>query len=206
MSISLVNNHFDKSIMKPTSTAIPYRDHHKIIKAIEKCSLRATFGSEITSTKELLANKGGLSSGINPKASHKSGSDAVKKPARFRIPPFFKSKPRVKEGVLPINPTNEAGTIPSDLAINDGNITVISHNQHGLKLLNRITNDGNSPSKRTTNDGDMPAVLVNNNSRVPSQQTDFFGWIPPELRTEKVNYPAFTSLIIDFANTFALLD
>ena len=41
--------------MAPTSTH--YWDHHKVIKAIERSSLQATFGPEITSTKNLLPPK-----------------------------------------------------------------------------------------------------------------------------------------------------
>ena len=98
-----------------------YWDHHKVIKAIEKASLEATFGPEITSTRNFLPpkkprkpDKSKAFFGVTVKAKGESPIDPVKehtqnKRVHFMLPVEGKSPiDRVTaKGESAINPVKE---------------------------------------------------------------------------------------------------
>ncbi|KAF6219611.1 hypothetical protein HO133_004080 [Letharia lupina] len=156
--------------MAPTVTH--YRDHHKMIKAIEKCSLQATFGPEITSTGELLPKEYNVSS---VKASHDSDFNPVEKRTRFNKISFFSARPRIKAGLLPMDPIDEGDNIGPDLMTNDGSMPIVLTNQ-----------DGNIPSKWSTNCGSMAPISTREDGVAPFRQSNFFGRVPLEIWGQKI--------------------
>lgn len=167
-------------IMAPMATH--YRDHHKIVKAIEKCSLQETFGPEVTSTEELLPKESDASSVVTLKASRNSDINPIKKRVFFNKIPFFSAKPHFNMGSLPINPTNE-----------------------NSKNLSRTTKIDNMHTISANKDGSMPAVIVNEDSMTPFHQSKFLGQVPLEIWGQKVSIHAFTSLSVSFANIIIII-
>ena len=144
----------------PTTTH--YFDHHKIIKAVEKCSLQATFGPEIASTKDLMPHHT-----INP-AENPVPLD--------KIPQSSSAKPRTNAGPLPLDQTDEGCYMPRGLATNDGVAPVDLTDQRG-----------NSPSGWSTNGWSMPDVSTYENGARTFTQSNFLGQVPLEMRSEKVS-------------------
>lgn len=143
-----------------------------MIKAIEKCSLQATFGPEITSTGELLPKEYNISS---VKASHDSDFNPVEKRTRFNKISFFSARPRIKAGLLPMDPIDEGDNIGPDLMTNDGGMPIVLTNQ-----------DGNIPSKWSTNCGSMAPISTREDGMAPLRQSNFFGRVPLEIWGQKI--------------------
>lgn len=183
--------HLSRHIIDMAPTVTHYRDHHKMIKAIEKCSLQATFGPEITSTGELLPKEYNVSS---VKASHDSDFNPVEKRTRFNKISFFSARPRIKAGLLPMDPIDEGDNIGPDLMTNDGSMPIVLTNQ-----------DGNIPSKWSTNCGSMAPISTREDGVAPFRQSNFFGRVPLEIWGQKVSYHACASSSLSFANTLPVV-
>lgn len=146
-----------------------YRAHHKMIKAIEKCSLQATFGPEVLSTEELLPKYSEVSSAVILKTSRSNDIEPVGKGTHFNKIPFPSAKPPINVNVLSIDPTK------------DSNI-----------VSDRITDNHYVPADSTDRDGSIAAVVVNNDGMIPFQQSNFLGLVPLEIRGQKVSHSTFT--------------
>ena len=173
-----------------------YRDHHKMIKAIEKCSLQATFGPEITSTGDLLPKKYDVSSAVTTlKASHNSTIIPVEKGALFNRIPFFSAKPHVNASLLSTDLANECGNHPFDLTTNNGGIPVVSTNQYG-----------SIPSDWSTNSGSVRAVSTYEDGMTSFRQSNLLARVPVEVWGQRVStmhallYPGTS-----FANIFPIV-
>lgn len=153
--------------------ATHYRDHHKIIKAIEKCSLQETFGPEVRSTEELLSKEPDVSLVVTLKANRNSDINPIKKRIFVDKIPFFSARPRFNTGISPINPINENSNI-----------------------LSRTTKNDNVHTITANKDGSMPAVVVNEDSMTPVHQSNFLGQVPLKIRGQKVSIHAFISLSV----------
>ena len=150
-----------------------------MIKAIEKCSIQATFGAEITSTAELLPKRSDGSSVTISQASHDSVIDPVHRGALFNKISFLPAKRRINAELLPMDPINEESNIPSDLTANDGVMPIILTNQ-----------DNSIASEGLTKHGSMAADLEHEVRMTPFQQSNFFGRVPLEIWGQKVSYHA----------------
>ncbi|KAL9132674.1 MAG: hypothetical protein Q9175_006149 [Cornicularia normoerica] len=175
--------------MNKVATVTPYRDHHKVIKAIETCSLQATFGPEVISTGALVPKKPDVSSVITIRASQDSCVNPVQKRIRFNKIPFFSAKPHKNTRLLPIDETNEDGNIPSDLTTNNGGMPAILTKQ-----------DGNIFSICTTRDSGMPAFSTHEDAMTSFRQSNYLGQVPREIWGQKVSYHAYTFSSVNFAN------
>ncbi len=164
-----------------------------MIKAIEKCSLQATFGPEVTSTGDLLPKRYDVSSVVTLKASHNSTIIPVQKAshnstiipiekgASFNRIPFFSAKPRVNGSLLSTDLTKECGNHPSDLTINDGGIPVVSTNQYG-----------SIPSEWSTNSGSVRAVSTYEDGMTPFRQSNLLARVPIEVWGQRVSMHFFS--------------
>lgn len=157
-------------------TVAHYRDHHKMIKAIEKCSLQATFGPELNSTGDLLAKTSNVSSDTTIRASHDSGNNPVEKGARTNKSSFSTAQPHTNAGLLPSDLTNKDGNTHPDHTPND-DIPLFLTNQHG-----------NIPYDLTTNSRGMPAFSTHKDGMTPVRQSNFLGQVPLEIWGQKASY------------------
>ena len=155
------------------SKVTPHRDHHKMVKALENCSLQATFGPEITSAGGLLAETSDDSSDVTVKASHNRGLSPVEKRTRLYKIPSFLAKSRTNPNDL----TNKDGNTPSDPTIID-DIPIVLINKHG-----------NIPYDLTTSRR-MPAFPTYKDGMIPVRQSNFLGQIPIETWGRKASYHA----------------
>lgn len=195
--------------MAPAGTH--YWDHHKVIKAIEKSSLQATFGPEITSTKDLLPPK----KPKKPKKSKTFFGDTVKakgespikvvedhaqtkrvrsilsvegeSPINRRVKEHAQTK-RVRF-ILPIDQTKEAGEISPNLTPNDGRKHADLTNQRG-----------NIPSEWFTDGRSIPAIWTHENAVASILQSNFLGQVPPDVWGRNVSYHAYTPLSVRVTN------
>lgn len=170
-----------------------YWDHHKVIKAIEKCSLQATFGPEITSTTDLVPQKIQVPSGITFKANHESRNAPVKERARSNRIPLLLAKSR--DGLLSIDPLKEYGNIAPGLIAN-------KNGKKNSKYVTPTNRRGNIPSELFTSGSSMPAVSTFENGTTPIVQSDLLRQVPLETWDQKVNYHARTLLLVTFADIF----
>ncbi len=190
----------NRHIMGIAPAVTHYRDHHKIIEAIEKCSLQATFGPEVTSTGDLLPKRSDVSSVVTLKASHNSTIVPVEKAShnstiipfdkashnstiipvekgtRFNRIPFFSAQPRVNASLPSTDLTNECGNHPSGLTTNDGGIPVISTNQYG-----------SIPSEWSTNSGSVRAVSTYEDGMTSFRQSNLLARVPVEVWGQRVS-------------------
>ncbi len=182
-----------------------YRDHQKIVKAIENSSLQASFGAEITSTSNLLPKEPDVSSGVVLKADH---DNFVKSRSRFDWVPFISAQSRNVAGLLPTDLTTENGNFTSDLTGIQGGILAVATNEIGSGTSNVITNHGDLPVVATNQWGNIPSVWLKNGGIIPavssyengataSVQCNFIGQIPEHVWSQKVkshaSYPSFGS-------------
>lgn len=168
-----------------------YWDHHKAIKAIEKSSLQATFGPEITSTTDLVPQKIQVPSGITFKANNENKIAPVEERTRSNRIPLLLAKPQ--DGLLPIDPLKEGGDIAPDLIAK----------KNGRKNGKHVTPTNrrrNIPSELFTSGSNMPAVSTFENGTTPVVQSDLLGQVPLETWDQKVSYHARTLLLVTFAD------
>ena len=154
-----------------------------MIKAIEKCSLQATFGPELTSTGELLLKRSDVSSAlVTLRASHDSTIEPVGKRTLFDRIPLFSTKPRINAGLLPTDPNNEDNNSPSNLTTNNGGMPVVLTNQ-----------DGNIPRERSKG-GSMRAISTHEDGMTTFRQSNLLGRVPLEDWGQRVSYHAYNAL------------
>lgn len=193
--------------------APPYLDHHKIVKAIERSSLQATFGPEITSTRDLLPQKADVPAEVTVKATQKSIRSPFKKRVRFRIPSIA-GKPRY-EGLLPTDAATNEDSTPDRTKNNEASTPNRTANNED-SIPDRTTSNGNIPVVSThrhrslpsvwsVSGGDVPATSTFENGVTPVVQNNFLGPVPPEMREQKVSYRANGSLSVSFANSLLVL-
>ena len=140
--------HMSGPSISMVSTLIHYRDHHAVIKAIEKCSLQATFGPEIISTGDLLPKKpDALDVTVKAvKANHAITTD----PTNKRLP--------LKRPLLPSDRTHtNTSSLPVDLSRK--NIDVAP---------DRVTNGDGGPLISTKQRGSIHSVWSINGSNMPA--------------------------------------
>ena len=145
-----------------------------MVKAIENCSLQATFGPEITSTEGLLAAPSDDSSVVVVTASHHSGLNPFEKRAHSYHIPSFLAESRSN----PNDPTNQDGDTPSTPTINEG-MPVSLVNQQGTMPYDLPINSRRMPASPPYEDG-MTSV----------RQSNFLGQIPLETWGHKASYHA----------------
>ena len=182
--------------MSTNPTITHYWDHHKVIKAIEKCSLQATFGPEIISTRDFLPRKSEVSSGITFKASNDSTKAPVKEHARFNGIPSLLAKPRANVILLPIDPPKKDGNIAPDLIPKNSGKRIVPTNRRG-----------NIPSELFTSSYNMPAVSAFESGTTPIVQSDFLRQVPQEAWGHRVSYYTRTPpsvILADFICAFRL--
>ena len=156
-----------------------------MIKAIEKCSLQATFGPEITSITELWPKKSDNSSEVIHNAIN-----PVQKRARFNKISLFSAKRRIDTGLLPMDPIDEEGNIPFDHTTSDDGTPV-----------NR---NGNIPPEPLINRRSMAAISTHEVPLISFQQSNSFGRIPLEIWRQKVSYHVW-NFLPSSANNFLTL-
>lgn len=152
-----------------------YRDYHKVIRTIEKCSLRATFGPEITSTGKLLPKESSASPVAIHKASHDISTNMVEERARLTKIYPFSAQARINAGFLPIESANQDRSKPSGL-IGKGGI---------VDLTNQ---DDNTRWEKSMNRASMPAILTCEDGMKSFRQANFIGQVPLEVWGQKVSY------------------
>lgn len=170
-----------------------YWDHHKVIKAIEKCSLQAIFGPNITSTTDLVPQTIQVPSGVTFKANNESKNAPVGERARSNRIPLLFAKSR--DGLLPIDPLEEDGNIAPDLIAK-------KNGKKNSKHVTQTNRRGNIPSEMFTSGSSMPAVSTFENSTTPVVQSDLLRQVPLETWDQKVSYHARTLLLVTFADIF----
>ena len=158
--------------MGTNSIVTHYWDHQKVIKAIEKCSLQATFGPEITSTSDLLPKKVNVSSDITIKASHDDGMSPVKEHASSNRIPFILTKNRVNAGLL----RKRAEKKKKDDRITPNGIPETTNTR------------SNIPSEVFANCGSIPALSTYESGRTAFAQSNVLGQVPAEVWDQKVSY------------------
>ena len=138
-----------------------YWDHQKVIKAIEKCSLQATFGPEVTSTRDLLPKKANVSSDIT---INDNGVSPVKEHASSKTIPLISTKNGVKASRLRkrakkqkkddhITPKgipetiNARGSIPSEVFANGSSIPALSTYETGITAFAQSNAPGQVPAE-----------------------------------------------------------
>ena len=161
-----------------------------MIKAIERCSLQATFDLEMSSTKELLSKESEDSSFITYKANRDSDINPVDQRWDFDETAFFSAEPRIDTSIWPVDLINKDNNVPSDLTTNYGSIPLISTHQNNNTSCNGITNYSDMPTISTSVYGNMPAVVVGEDGTVPYQQSNFLGQVPLKSWGQKVSYCA----------------
>lgn len=180
-----------------------YRDHHKMIKAIEKCSLQATFDQDITSTNELLPRECENSSVVTLEACPDSGINIIEKRTGFNKIPIFSARPCNNTGILHVHSINNDNNVTSNLIENDGSMPLVLTGQDKNISSNRVANDSSIPTVSTSVCGNMPAVVVGEDGMVPYQQSNFLGRVPLEVWGQKVSYRASRFLSVTFTNSFS---
>lgn len=173
-------------------TGIRYQNYHKMIKAIEKCSLQAMFGPEITSTRELLPKASAVSPVVTLKASIDNVNDSLS--ASSNRVPSLSDEIHISADPLLIDPTNEDGNIPSEPTTNDGGLAVISTNE-----------EGNVPTEESVNGGDIDPISAREDGMTTLQQSEILGRIPMETWGQKVGYHGCTSSSSRSTNALPLI-
>ena len=156
-----------------------------MIKAIEKCSLQATFGPEITSTKDLLPKKVSLSSGVSVKASHSSANAPVKEHASSNRTPSILAK---FGSLFRKSLTKDKSVAPNNILKSESE-HVVPTNQHG-----------NIPSEVFTNGRSVPALSACENGVTPFALSNFHQQVPPEVWSQKVSYRVRILLSVSLAD------
>ena len=154
-----------------------YREYHKVIKAIEKCSLQALFGPEVISTGQLLQKKSSVPLVGTLKASHNNDINTVKKRVRFNLIPFFSAKFHGNWSDLPL-----------DAIIEDDIISPRFSSDDAGKAINSISQDGNIPSNWSINGDNMPSISTFEAVASPFQESNFLGRVPQDVWAQKVSH------------------
>ena len=157
------------------SMVIPYRDHHAIIKAIEKCSLQATFGPEVTSTSDLLPKK---PEAPGVKANHDNTINPIKKRLALKRTLSPSAKTHTNKNPLPVNHKNV--NVAPNLVTNDGGPLILT------------TQRGSIHSVQSINGGNMPAVSDFENNSALFMQGSSLRQVPLETWGQKVSSHART--------------
>ena len=172
--------HLSGPSRRMVSTFSPYRDHHAIIKAIEKSSLQATFGPEIVSTGDLLP-KNSEAPRVTVKAHHNSTIDRIKKRLRFKRASSPSAEIHTNTGPIPVELSYENIIFAPDRVTSDDGGSPIVTNQH------------NSSQSVWSFDGDnLPAISDFENNSALSMQSNFFGQLSMEILGQKVSIHAHT--------------
>lgn len=187
---SQVDNCLNRHAVSMVPTGMQYRDYHKIIRTIENCSLRATFGPEITSTGKLLPKESSASPVVAHKASHEIDTDLIEKRARLTKIPPFSAKAHINASLLPIESANQDGNSPSDL----------TRNGDGVVLANQ---DDKIISMKPTNRASTPVIFTCEDSIKFFQHGHFVGQEPLDVWGQQVTYQKCNSLSVSFANIVA---
>lgn len=174
--------------IKPTVTH--YWDHHKVIKAIEKCSLQATFGPEITSTTDLVPQKFQVTSGFTFKANNELKNAPIEERAHSNRIALPLAKPP--------NGLKEDGEIAPDLIAK-------TNDEKNSKRETPTDRRGNIPSELFTSGSSMPAVSTFENGTTSIVQSDLPRQMCLETWNQKVSYHARTLLLVTFADIFSTI-
>ena len=164
--------------MSTNSIVTYYWDHHKVIKAIEKSSLQATFGPDVTSTRDLLPKKTNISSDITFQGSHDSGVSPVKEHASSKTIPFISPKKGVSAGLL----RKRAKRKRKDDRHISNDIPETVHAR------------GNIPSEVFASGSSMPALSTYERGMTAFVQSNVLGQGPAEVWGQQVSYRQRTLL------------
>ena len=203
--IHLVGHSTDMATTPTAPTFTRYRDHHQIIRAIEKCSLQATFGPEITSTGDLLPKEPDVSSVLTLRSSH----DTIIRPIEERDEvPFDLANSHSNTSLLPIDPTNEDGNVFSDPTIDDEDDNDDDNESDDVSVF-LPNQDDNIHSRRFTNGSTVRPTSEREDGMTLHQQqlghSHDFGRVRLEILDQKVSYRACNSLSISLADHLPVL-
>ena len=165
------------------STFIPYRDHHAIIKAIEKSSLQATFGPEIVSTRDLLPKKSEAPH-VTVKAHHDSTIDRIKKRLRFQRALSPSARIHTNTDPLPVVLSYQSIIFAPDRVTSDDGGPLVMTNQRG-----------STHSVWSFDGGNLPAISDFEKHSALRMQSNFFAQLTLETLRQKVKHSCTHALI-----------
>ena len=201
-----------------------------MIRAIEKCSLQATFGPGITSTGGLLTEtsdeisdassditiKASHYTGLNPKTSDASSDVTIKASQYTGLNPKISDvssdvtlKASRFTGLSPVKKhvrSNKFSKSRTNTGLLPKNPTKKGGKTPSDPTMNHdipldLTNEcGNIPYDLTTSSRGMPAFPPHKDGMKPVQQCNFLGRVPLETWGRKASYHARTTLSVSFAN------
>ena len=169
--------------------------YRKMIKAIEKCSLQATFGPEITSTTDLLRENPDRTSDITIKAQNNGTIESVEKQEDVDTIHIASAQLQLNAADLPNHPTNKYGKIQTGLVANNSELLVASGSRHV-----------SFPSVSSISGWNIPAISDYENAVALPKQSNFLGPVPPEIRGHKASYHARVISTKRFTNISLLPD